>query len=47
MELIKSEENTADVFTKNLGHDLFWSHVYKLIEWKSTDKDMDDVEHNE
>ena len=33
MELIRSEENTADMFTKNLGHDLFWTHVYKLMEW--------------
>ena len=33
MNLIKSQENVSDVFTKNLGYKLFWSYVYKLMEW--------------
>ena len=37
IELIRSEDNIADVFTKNLGHKLFWSHVYKLMEWRNKD----------
>ena len=31
--LIKSEENPSDVFTKNLGHNLFWKHVNNMMEW--------------
>ena len=30
---VKSERNTSDLFTKNLGHKLFWEHTYKLMEW--------------
>ena len=33
LKLIKSEDNTSDIFTKNLGHKLFWKHTYKLMEW--------------
>ena len=33
ISLIKSEDNTADIFTKNLGHKLFWTHVDKMMEW--------------
>ena len=39
IELIKLEDNTADVFTKNLGYKLFWTHVYKLMEWGYNDED--------
>lgn len=41
IELIKSEDNTADVFTKNLGHKSFWKHIYKLMEWNYNDDDND------
>ena len=30
INLIKSEENNADVFTKNLGYKLFWEHLNKF-----------------
>ena len=36
LKLIKSEDNTSDIFTKNLGHKLFWKHAYKLMEWNKT-----------
>ena len=33
MNLIKSENNLADIFTKNLGHKLFWFHTYAMMDW--------------
>ena len=31
LEFVKSEDNTADIFTKNLGSELFSLHSEKLI----------------
>ena len=30
---VKSKRNTSDLFTKNLGHKLFWKNTYNLMEW--------------
>ena len=35
---VKSEENDADLFNKNLNGELHWKHASKLIkEWKEDD----------
>ena len=33
INLVKSEDNTSDVFTKNLGYKLYWEHVLKFMDW--------------
>lgn len=36
---VRSEENTADIMTKNLGHELFSKHAGKLVVRKGDDPD--------
>ena len=41
INLVKSEDNTSDVFTKNLGYKLFWEHILKFMDWDIDRTDMD------
>ena len=44
LKLIKSEDNISDIFTKNLGHKLFWKHAYELMEWAKDNEEQSSKE---